>query len=131
MLGRDDGVRDLRTELREVRDMAVSNKAVLDQRIVADLQHHASVDRRMEESKADRERMHAENSAKFTALDGKLDTEVKALHGRISSLGDEVRTERWAAVKWISGIIGALSLAGLSVLAYLLTNGPPWLAHPH
>lgn len=87
----------IRGEVREIRDMSIANKTLLDSRIAVDVDHHRTVERSLDDIRSDTDKRHIENNQKFDATDRKIEqlstsfsANVADIHGRITRLGTEV-----------------------------------------
>ena len=86
-----------RDEVREIRDMAIANKTLLDSRINIDVDHHNTVEKGIVGLRNDTDKKHVENNQRFIDVDRnieninkKMDENVAELHGRITRLGTDV-----------------------------------------
>lgn len=117
-------------EVRDIRDMAVANKTLLDARILADSEHHRNVEQGLASMRTETDRRHAENGGRFAILEAKIDRSNDELHGRVTDMGNElsgkIHDTAWSGVRWLSIIIGAIMLIAVAMIGQLLTNGAPW-----
>lgn len=64
--------------------------------------------------------MHAETRKEIHTIVVENKAEHMILHARISTLGNRV-------IGWLTGIISVAWVVGMTIIAYLLTHGTPWV----